>query len=368
MARTFHDPTPEHISRIAGEWCASYSGGKDSTALVTWLEWCRRAGWIDAPRPALVMSDTGLEHESLGAISADLMALLARHGWRCEVVKPLLHERIYNRILGVGITPIHPGVRKMRWCTNATKIRPMDRWRAKHAKGLTLTGLRMGESAMRDDKIRKASVGCAAGGECGIPQPSARTYSPIVNWRTCQVTDWIGGLVGRDVRDLMGDVFDITRRLIVAYDFAFATTIFDEREVVSAARFGCTGCPAIGATSEPPRVVVSRYGPGHPIGELYDVWFEARKPENRCYRAPRPGQGGKALFRKGCYGPIRLAARPVLFDRVMDIQRRAGVVLVTPEDEAFIRDCWARKVYPRGWSEADEAVAPPLPLFDGRGG
>jgi hypothetical protein len=68
-------------------------------------------------------------------------------------------------------------------------------------------------------------------------------------------------------------------------------------------------------------------------------------------------------------GPIRMEARKRLFARVMDIQRRAGVVLVTPEDEAFIRDCWARRVYPRGWSEADEAGEPPAgPLFDGGAG
>ena len=39
---------------------------------------------------------------------------------------------------------------------------------------------------------------------------------------------------------------------------------------------------------------------------------------------------------------------------IMDIQQRSGVTLITSEDEAFIRQCWADKRYPRGWSEADE--------------
>lgn len=56
------------------------------------------------------------------------------------------------------------------------------------------------------------------------------------------------------------------------------------------------------------------------------------------------------------YGPIRMEVRKRLFDRIVDIQRRAGVVLVTQDDEVFIRQCWADKVYPRGWSEADESV------------
>jgi hypothetical protein len=53
-----------------------------------------------------------------------------------------------------------------------------------------------------------------------------------------------------------------------------------------------------------------------------------------------------------------MTARQRLFAELLDIQEKAGVMLVTPEDEVFIRDCWKRKVYPRGWSEADEAVQP----------
>jgi hypothetical protein len=60
-----------------------------------------------------------------------------------------------------------------------------------------------------------------------------------------------------------------------------------------------------------------------------------------------------------------LDVRKRLFERVMDIQRRSGVILITPEDEAFIRQCWENKVYPRGWSEADEATPVPddAPLY-----
>ncbi len=63
-----------------------------------------------------------------------------------------------------------------------------------------------------------------------------------------------------------------------------------------------------------------------------------------------------------------MEVRQRLFARVLDIQRRAGVVLVTPEDEAFIRQCWAEKVYPRGWSEADELTVLPdeSPLYEGQ--
>lgn len=352
---TFYDPTPEHLSKLALPWIASYSGGKDSTSLVTWVEWLRRSGGVSVPEPKLVLSDTGVEDGDLASVARDMMAVLRASGWHCEVVRPEVHERLYNRILGIGNIPVHPGFRRMRWCTRSTKIDPMQRWRDEHGIGLALTGLRLGESSMRDGKLK--SVGCAAGGECGIPDPSERTYSPILRWRTCQVVDWLTGAVGADVRSLMRDVFAVSLRLVEAYDVRvskYVSLFGDEESVVSASRFGCVGCPAIEAGRTAPRSVVARHGAGSAVGELYDVWVEARLKKNRCYS---PAKRHTASEYAG-WGPIKIEARRRLFARVVDIQSRAGVVLVTAEDEAFIRECWERKVYPRGWSEADESVEP----------
>lgn len=141
----------------------------------------------------------------------------------------------------------------------------------------------------------------------------------------------------------MDDIFKITRRLIGVKVDKSHFDGFDD--AVHATRFGCVGCPAIGADRTAPRGPVALYGRHHPLNELYDVWFEARRFENRMWKV------GKRLP-----GPIKMAVRQTLFTRVMDIQDRAGVVLVTSEDEAFIRQCWADKTYPRGWSEADEAT------------
>jgi DNA sulfur modification protein DndC len=185
--RTFYEPTAEHLTKLAGPWCCSFSGGKDSTALVTWIEWLRRAAWLDVAKPQLVRSDTGVEDPALVAVAEGLTAVLERSGWTCALVRPEIHQRLYNRILGIGNTPVYPGIRLMRWCTRSTKIDPMDAWREGNAPGLTLTGLRLGESAMRDGKLKRSS--CAAGGECGIPDPGEGKYSPLLRWTTCQVID-----------------------------------------------------------------------------------------------------------------------------------------------------------------------------------
>ena len=355
MSRNFYDPTPEHIAKLNGAWCGSYSGGKDSTTLVTWIEWLRRTGQIKVDNPQLVQSNTRVEDPALNALSREMMALLRKSGWECAVVEPPINQRLYNRILGIGVTPVHPGGRKMRWCTRSTKIDPMDRWRKQNSSGLTLTGVRYGESTMRDSKLKRP--GCGAGGECGLPDVSATTYGPIIEWSLCKVVDWLNGHVDREVVDVMADVFILTRQLVDIYDVVVKHGGFEWNDPeVKSARYGCIGCPAIASESTPPRSVIARNGKDSPLNEIYDVWYEARRRDNRLVRIGKDGRG-----------PIKMAVRKVLFERIMDIQRRSGVMLVAPEDEAFIRDCWERKVYPRGWSEADELTEPPstTPLFDG---
>lgn len=351
----FYDLKPDQREKLSGLWCASYSGGKDSTSLVTWIEWLRRSGKISVDRPQLVQSDTGVEYPILTDISAEMMTVLRRSGWECVIVHPKIQEKLYNRILGHGLTPIHPGGRKMRWCTRSTKIDPMKRWRRGNSSGLTLTGVRLGESAIRDGKLLK-KIGCSAGGECGVPDIADDTYGPIIHWSTCNVIGWITGEDNNAERRHLTDILPLTKRLIDIYEVKFGDVGFvdvtDKAWVppqIKAARFGCNGCPAIEASDEAPRSVVSRNGPGSPFNEIYAVWHEARKRINRLRRVGHDGAG-----------PIKMAVRKILFERIMDIQRRAGVMLINLDDQSYIRGCWARNIYPRGWSAEDELTCDAL--------
>lgn len=357
MTDLYYIPTAEHIAKLSGPWCGSYSGGKDSSSLITWIEWLRRTKQIVVEKPQLVQSDTMVEYPELQTLSREMMSVLRGCGWECAVVEPKIHQKLYNRILGIGNTPIHAGSRNMRWCTRSTKIDPMNKWRKSNSSGLTITGVRMGESEIRRDKLERRATKiihlnqlraskCSAGGECGLPAISDNTYGPILHWTTCHVWDWLYGSVPREITSIMKDTLAITRKLHDIYDVRVDRDVFDWADpVVTSARFGCIGCPAIASDREAPESSVKRHGSDSPLNEIYDVWFEARRRDNRCVKNA-DGKDGR--------GPIRMSVRKVLFERIMEIQRRAGVVLVTPEDEAFIRDCWARKVYPRGWSEADE--------------
>lgn len=347
---SFYLPSSETLSALQGRWIASYSGGKDSTSLVTWLEWLRRTGQLKITKPMLVQSDTGVEYPFIQETTSRLLDVLTKSGWNCNIVRPDTPHKLFCQIFGRGLPPVHPANRKGRWCTRATKVDPMRRFRSNAGEKLqVLTGVRWGESANRDEKLKVA--GCSAGGECGTDIGGEDVYSPIINWTTCQVFDWLNGLVGEDLRIALRDIFPITRTLAGIYKPADSDA--------DALRFGCVACPALSRDKvmDSAAVTDARY---RPLQAIYGLWASIYRPEHRL-----------CMYRRGKFilGPIRMAWRKVFFERFLAIQNESGVVLVTPEDIEFIRDCWARGVYPRGWSAEDEITSPLLlerhrsPLF-----
>jgi 3'-phosphoadenosine 5'-phosphosulfate sulfotransferase (PAPS reductase)/FAD synthetase len=364
MLPTRFTPSKDVLAVLNGrQWVCSYSGGKDSTALVTWIEWLRRVGLVTVETPRLVMSDTTVEYPFLQSIAARLTAALTASGWRCEIVTPRIRERLYNRIFGIGNVPVHPGNRRsMRWCTRATKVDPMKRFaRTLGPDVVQLSGVRWGESDTRDGKLKAA--GCAAGGECGLPAPGEGVYSPVITWTTCKVLEWLSGEAG--VSDAIADILPMTRELVGVYGVKRSADLFGGPTAATTMRFGCIGCPAI--TRD--RVIAGKRARENPqwvhLRRLYGIWDALYANRNRCWRvyAEPPKKRRKPLAKNWRadvgVGPLRMAARQLHFAELLDIQRAAGVTLVTAEDEAFIRDCWERKVYPRGWSEADELTVPP---------
>ena len=341
---SFYEPNQEQLAWLGTQWICSYSGGKDSTSLVTWLEWLRRFGWITQPKPRLVLSDTQVEFPSLHLTTQLMIERLTECGWICETVTPRINEKLYNQIFGRGVTLVHPAYRKMRWCTRATKIDPMTRYRKTIGSDLlVLTGSRWGESTARDERLLNA--GCQAGGECGTNAAQENKYSPIVNWTTCQVVDWLSGLVQKSVKDLIPDLLKISSRLIDIYDVKKGMKGFGlAPPKVSALRFGCIGCPAISTDKTIEAAVQKHKSSWKPLRKLYWLWAQLRRPENRL---PPKSPEKKP-------GPLKMAARKKYFDVLLEIQNRAKVTLVNEQDIAYIHQCWKDEVYPRGWSKEED--------------
>jgi DNA sulfur modification protein DndC len=144
-------------------WTCAFSGGKDSTATVTMVAYLIEHGLIPEPESLTVLyADTRQELPPLHLSAMKILDELSARGIRTEVVLPPMDKRYFVYILGRGVPP--PNNNTLRWCTRQIKIDPMiaalrSLRDSIGEKFLMLTGVRLGESAARDQRIALSCSG-----------------------------------------------------------------------------------------------------------------------------------------------------------------------------------------------------------------
>ena len=352
-------------------WAVAWSGGKDSTATLTLIVHLIESGQLQRPATMSVFyADTRQELPPLAAAAAKIMAGLGRRGnWiRTEIVTAPLDKRFLVYMLGRGVPP--PNNNTLRWCTRQIKVDPMAaaieaRLDALSGNVLMITGVRQGESAMRDKRIE---MSCSKdGGECGqgwyqqvLPQAKGirgriATLAPLLHWRVCNVWDWLrvfapmpeyGGWDTAAIADAYGG---------------------DEAEEVNA-RTGCIGCPLTSKDLALSTIVATpAWSHLAPLAGIKPIYRALRRPENRLRK---PGfdrlKDGSIAANPQRMGPMTFEARLWALDRILAIQAecnqaaavldRPGVDLLNAEEEARIRELIAAETWPDGW-EGDEPTA-----------
>lgn len=135
-------------------WAIAYSGGKDSSTLVSLVVWLIETKQIPAPETLTVLyADTRQEIPPLHYAAMEMLRILRDKGIDARVVLPKMDDRYFVYMFGRGVPPPNNGT--LRWCTPQLKVEPMvDELKALRdrvgEKILMLTGVRVGESAARD--------------------------------------------------------------------------------------------------------------------------------------------------------------------------------------------------------------------------
>lgn len=346
-------PRHQHVA-------VAWSGGKDSTATLTLLIHLIDSGELPQPERLYVFyADTRQELPPIQIAAELVMAKLRLRSWiEVVVVRAALDKRFMVYILGRGVPP--PNNNTLRWCTRQIKVEPMaaalgEAIASLPGTALMITGVREGESAVRDGRI---AMSCSKdGAECGqgwyqqvLPEAKGikgriATLAPILHWRVCTVWDWLrvyapqpefGGWPVRILADAYGG---------------------DDAEEVNA-RTGCIGCP-LAQKDTALEVICAMPQWAHlvPLHELKPLYRWMRKPEQRLRKSGVERlKDGSIAKNPQRMGPLTLAARLEGLERVLDIQRRAQVDLINAEEEARIRELIALKTYPDKW-EGDEPRA-----------
>lgn len=338
-------------------WCVAWSGGKDSTATLTLAVWLIRSGRVPAPDRLIVLyADTRQEILPLATVAAEVMDELAELGIEFRVVTAPLDKRMWVYILGRGVPP--PNNNTLRYCTRQIKVEPMAAVAEQVAaevggKALMLTGVRQGESAVRDGRI---ALSCSRdGGECGqdwfqqsLPEHACDTLAPILHWRVCHVWEWL-----RTWAPLPEYGEWPTKLLADAYGG-------DEAEEINA-RTGCVCCPLASKDSALDAVIaMPRWSYLAPLKRVRDLYRWLREPSQRLRK---PGgearKDGTLAANQNRMGPVHLEARLEGLRRLLSIQAevnaaadaagRPRVDHLNAEEESRIRELVAAGQWPDGW-------------------
>ncbi|RZK69713.1 MAG: phosphoadenosine phosphosulfate reductase [Pedobacter sp.] len=340
----------EYCSRY-NHWVIAWSGGKDSTTLVTLLVWLLNTGQIQKPNSVTIMyADTKVELPPLAAAAVDIIDDLREFGFEVRIASAPVEHRFFSYMLGRGVPPPTNG---FRWCTPKLKVLPMEveirkLVEEKGEKVLLLTGLRLGESAARD---RRLAISCSKdGGECGqghyhqsMPEALCDTLAPIVHWRVCHIWEWLKHWA---TLPKYGDWS--TAAIADAYGG-------DEAEELNA-RTGCIECNLVTQDKALKNIIKQpKNAYLKPLQQLKVIYKELRSRKNRLRKTGlEPEDNNRARF-----GPITMGARMHYFEEILRVQNEVNseaieqgrplVILIDEEEQAYIKQAWADNLWPERW-------------------
>ena len=220
-------------------------------------------------------------------------------------------------------------------------------------KLLMLTGVRIGESAVRDARI---SLSCGKNNaECGqgwfqisTPESIADTLAPLIHWRVCLVWKWL-----RQFGPMSG--FN-TEQVADAYGGT-------EAEEVNC-RTGCAGCNLASRDTALEEVLKNpQWKYLQPLMRLRPLYAELKKPRNRLRKTMRETRkDGSLVTNPNRMGPLTMDARRWGLLQVLKIQEEINansngspyVVLIDPEEQARILELIERGQWPNGWTGKEE--------------
>ncbi len=340
-------------------WVLTYSGGKDSTTAATFVSWAIQTGQVTAPDSLTVLyADTRMELLPLQYAAFQIMDVLRKHGAETRVVMPDLDGRFFVYMFGRGVPPPRP---HFRWCTGKLKIAPMtNALREIRAAGgeklLAITGVRLGESAARDQRI---ALSCNRdGSECGqgyfhqtTPAEVADTLAPIVHWRVCHVWDWL--------------MFNAPELGFPTYGIA---EVYggEEAEELNA-RTGCVACNVAKRDTALDSILrIPKWAYLRPLKRLRPLYAELCKAHNRLRKNGEERYTDGSMVRNPMrLGPLTMEARQTGIDAVLSIQEeinlaassegRPTISLIDDRELERINELIAANTWPDKWS-GEEAV------------
>lgn len=369
-------------------WVIAWSGGKDSTCTMTLILYLIKSGQVQAPKKVTVLyADTRMELPPLAISAQNMIAQIKQiKDFPCalevETVMAPMDKRYFVYMFGRGVPP--PNNNTLRWCTPSLKVLPMQLrveeeffrlnpklkevdkkdWPENTHKPLMITGVRLGESAVRDKRI---AMSCSRdGAECGqgwyqhtIPGTITSTLAPITHWRVCTVWDWLK--IYAPMPEIGG--WD-TEMLAEAYGA--------NKDEEHKARTGCVGCPLANEDTALDRVMElypEKWGYLRPLKRLRPLYRKLRKAKYRLRKHGERKKDGEYFSSPNRMGPLTMKARRMGLKNVLSVQNdinrkarkigRPEIDILNIHEVIRINELISKNTWPDRWSGEEPLATEP---------
>lgn len=333
-------------------WIVGFSGGKDST-LVAHLVF---EALLHVPpskrtrRVHIVSNDTLVESplvmSHLYKVQNQMKSGAEALGLPIKIATttPDLSQSFWVLLIGKGYpTPNQT----MRWCTDRLKILPTSSYIldkvSKHGSAILILGVRKDESNSRKRAIEKHQNIIDSQLTPHTSLRGAFVYRPIVELSTDNVWELLAehlppwGETHRDLIQLYRDAEGGECPVVMSKEDAPGCG-------TNSSRFGCWTCTVVEKDKSLQGFVDSGM---HEYSVLinYRDWLKSIRNDPRYRQAER--RNGKVQFNgSGGHipGPFTVEARQMILEKLLEVQKEYGEMLIMPEEIELIRREWSESL------------------------
>lgn len=342
-------------------WIIGFSGGKDSTVLLTlvWIALQRIREQMPFPfqlrrKVYIVCNDTMVENPIIASYVEDVLAKIAEAARDQDLpifvkkTTPKLEETFWTNVIGKGY-PVPNSA--FRWCTDKLKIRPTSSFLLEQidhkGEAIVLLGTRYEESVTRERSMRKHEV---TGSRLSKHQTTANTYvyAPIKE----MIIDEIWYIINT-VKSPWGFDNSILFKIYSdasADDYECPTVVVNkEHNSCGQSRFGCWTCTVVKKDKSMSSLVNNGQNWMEPMLEFRNRLVEGRNISENRYSKRRNGQ--EAIREDGTFnGNYTAEYRYEILKDLLFVQKevqkeRPHITLINNQELIAIQVTWNRDGY-----------------------
>lgn len=331
-------------------WIVGFSGGKDSTLVAHLVV----EHLMSLPRSArtrpihIVANDTLVESPLvIGHVREGLAEIeCASTAFELPVVvgttTPDANQTFWVNLIGRGYPSPN---RSFRWCTDRMKIQPTSQYVRKQAdrsgEVILLLGVRRSESALRASSVSRYDNGKRLNRHNDLKD--CLVFRPIVELDTDDVWEFLAtndppwGGSHRRLIDLYRNAGGGECPVVTSKDDAPSCG-------TTSSRFGCWTCTVVDKDKSLTGFVEAGFDQFTPLLEFRDWLMTIRNDPKR--RLARRRNGRFTVTKNGVYvpGPFSIETRREIFDRLIRLQGKIAMPLITEDEIQRIRVLWTEDI------------------------